>query len=164
MMKNRIYQTILFAVVLVFISCTTDEDTNSNNSTADIQEITNLVVSGTWRITNFIDSGSDETSDFDSYGFSFNTDGSLVADNGVATINGTWSVTGDDSDDDDSDHDSSDDDDNDDVDFNIFFANPSGFNELSEDWHFVSRSNTKIELIHESSHNGGSDMLTFERN
>ena len=57
-----------------------------------------------------------------------------------------------------------DDDDYGDVDFNIVFSTPADFEELTEDWHIISISNTKIELTHVSGGNGGTDFLTFERN
>ena len=161
--NNLLYTLMVFA--LLFISCSSDnsDDVNATNSMADIQEISDLVSNGTWTITNFVDSGSDETANFTGYGFSFNSDGNLVADNGSNTVNGTWSVT-DDSGSDDSNDDSSIDDSSDDIDFNIFFASPSNFNELSEDWDIVSRTDSRIELIHVSGGNGGTDNLTFEKN
>ena len=161
--NNLLYSLMVFA--LLFISCSSDnsDDVNAANIMADIQEISDLVSTGTWTITNFIDSGSDETTNCTGYGFSFNSDGNLVADNGSITIDGTWSVT-DDSSNDDSNDDSSNDDSSDDIDFNIFFASPSNFNELSEDWDIVSRTNSRIELIHISGGNGGTDTLTFEQN
>ena len=88
-----------------------------------------MALSGTWVISSFIESGTDETNDFTGYVFTFNSDGSLVADNGTMTVSGTWSVTSDDSSDDDDDYDS-----DDDIDFNIFFAAPPTFEELTEDW------------------------------
>ncbi|MGB5271656.1 MAG: hypothetical protein WBN52_14240 [Eudoraea sp.] len=141
--NNLLYTLMVFA--LLFISCSSDnsDDVNAANSMADIQEISDLVSNGTWTITNFVDSGSDETANFTGYGFSFNSDGNLVADNGSNTVNGTWSVT-DDSGSDDSNDDSSIDDSSDDIDFNIFFASPSNFNELSEDWDIVSRTDSRI--------------------
>lgn len=161
--NNLFYTLMVFA--LLFISCSSDnsDDVNAANIMADIQEISDLVSTGTWTITNFIDSGSDETTNFTGYGFSFNSDGNLVADNGSNTVNGTWSVT-DDSGSDGSNDDSSIDDSSDDIDFNIFFASPSNFNELSEDWDIVSRTESRIELIHVSGGNGGTDNLTFEKN
>jgi len=160
-MKNNILLKTLTVLVLLFISCSSDnsDDVNAANNMADIQEISNSVSTGTWAITSFIDSGSDETTNFTGYGFSFNADGMLVADNGTNTIDGTWSVT-----DDSSNDDSNDDSSNDDIDFNIFFASPPNFNELSEDWDIVSRTTSRIELIHVSGGNGGTDNLTFEKN
>ncbi|MBT8283646.1 MAG: hypothetical protein KJO86_07935 [Muriicola sp.] len=123
-----------------------------------VEAVSNLVVSGSWTITNYVDSGTDETSDYSGYSFTFNADGSLEAVNGTTVIIGSWSVTSDDSSDDD-DYDSMDD-----IDFNIFFSAPPNFEELTDDWDIVSRSSTRIELIDISGGNGGTDTLTFERN
>ncbi len=135
---------------------------SSDNTDEDLQDpaivaqaVADLAISGTWVINSYIDSGTDETSDYNGYTFSFNADGSLVADNGSTTVTGTWSVTADDSSDDD-DYDS-----NDDIDFNIFFASPPVFEELTDDWDIVSRSSTRIELIDISGGDGSTDTLIF---
>jgi hypothetical protein len=159
-MKNTIVTSILLFLALVATSCSSDStDDTKLDSTVSVQVVTDLAVSGSWIITSFIDSGTDETNDFTGYIFTFNMDGSLVADNGSTTITGTWSVTGDDSSDDSDDYDSSDD-----IDFNILFSVPPEFADLSEDWDIVSRSGTRIELIHVSGGNGGTDTLTFVKN
>ena len=303
-MKKNILIYGLGMLTLFFTACTKDVDDGNNfaNLQADIETITNNVSTGSWVITNFIDSGKNETGDFTGYGFSFNADGSLVADNATNNATGTWSITIDDDSNDDSNDDSSssssnndnsDDDcnncsvsqltdvltacsgwyvdklelnDNDlednlngytfdfsadgtmnvswnnneysgtweasgsgnniqvvititdisdleatwtlheielengeskvdlriggddrlrfknvctignfsggnssgntsgDIDFNIFFASPADFAELSEDWDIISHSATKIELKHVSGGNGGTDLLTFEKN
>tara|TARA_R110002051_G_scaffold183039_3_gene252548 strand:- start:719 stop:1144 length:426 start_codon:yes stop_codon:yes gene_type:complete len=140
--------------------CSNDDDDGSpNNNSQQIAEIENTVESGTWRITNFNDSGQNETSDFNGYDFSFNSDGSLVATNGSNTMTGTWSVTDDSNSSDDSSSD-------DDIDFNIFFPVPDSndFEDLNDDWDIVTTTSTRIELIDISGGNGGTDMLTFEKN
>jgi len=43
----------------------------------------------------------------------------------------------------------------------INFNLTNDFEDLNDDWHFVSQSSTKIELIDIS---GGTDNLTFEKN
>lgn len=136
-----------------------DDDGNSNNNNQEIAQIENTAESGTWRITNFNDSGENETSDFSGYDFSFNSDGSLVATNGTNTLTGTWSVTDDSNSSDDSSSD-------DDIDFNIFFPVPDSndFEDLNDDWDVVTTTSTRIELIDISGGNGGTDMLTFEKN
>jgi hypothetical protein len=141
--------------------CSSDDDDGSpNNNSQQIAGIENTAESGTWRITNFNDSGQNETSDFNGYNFSFNSDGSLVATNSSDTMTGTWSVT------DDSNSSSDDSNDDDDIDFNIFFPVPETniFEDLNDDWDIVSTSSTRIELIDISGGNGGTDMLTFEKN
>jgi hypothetical protein len=79
----------------------------------------------------------------------------LTATNGTNTFTGFWSVTS---------NNSNDDSPNNDLDFNILFASPANFEDLSDDWDIVSRTTTKIELIDVSGGNGGTDYLTFEKN
>jgi len=164
MKKIILKLTLVFSMVLAFASCNKDDSSNDsstpNETSAD--QTTQIAEIGTWRITSFIDSGQDETSDFTGYSFSFNADGVLLATNGNETITGAWSVS------DDSSNSSSDDDGNstDDDDFNIFFAvsEDSKFEDLNDDWDFISVSSSKIELIDISGGNGGTDYLTFEKN
>ncbi len=294
-MKKNIFKLAMVSLVLLTTACTNDSENddmaNLAQLQADVEEINNTALTGPWTVTNFVDSGKNETADFEGYGFSFNQDGSLVADNGSVTVTGTWSVTIDDDSDDDSNDDSSSSNDDDDcnsctveqltevltacedwfvdklerndndlegnftgydfnfsadgtvtatsgmetfsgtweasgsgnniqvvltisdlsdigdtwtlheielengeskvdlringedrlrfkngctigdfnggqsngeIDFNIFFASPENFNELSDDWNIVSYSATRIELIDESS-DGEIDLLTFEK-
>ncbi|WP_298759288.1 hypothetical protein [uncultured Psychroserpens sp.] len=160
-MKKGLYfgVLILLSFSLMSFSCSDDDDGNPNDNSQQIAQIETTVESGIWRITNFNDSGQNETSDFTGYDFTFNSDGSLVATNGSTTMTGTWSVTDDSNSNDDSSSD-------DDIDFNIFFAVPetNNFEDLNDDWDIVSTSSTRIELIDVSGGNGGTDMLTFERN
>ncbi len=295
-MKKNILNSGIFIALLLIVACSSDNDNdeiaNLAQLQADVEEITNTAMTGPWVITNFVDSDKNETTNFNEYGFNFNSDGSLVADNGNTTITGTWSVTIDDDSNDDMDDDSGDSSSDDDcnsctieqltdvltacndwfidklerndnalednftsykfnfsadgmvtvvtgsedytgtweasgsgnniqvvltiaglsdfedtwtlheielyngetdvdlringedrlrfrnqctlgnfdggqssgeIDFNIFFAAPADFNELSEDWNIISYSSNKIELIHESGGNGGTDLLTFEK-
>ncbi|GAA0871841.1 hypothetical protein GCM10009117_09870 [Gangjinia marincola] len=142
-------------------ACSTDDDStdNTNDPTVQIAEVETTVSSGTWRITNYNDSGEDETSDFNGYAFSFNSDGSLVATNGTITYTGTWAVV----EDDDSDDDSPDDND---IDFVISFPvdDDNDFEDLNDDWDIESYTDTTINLIDISGGNGGTDILVFERN
>ena len=151
---------ILKGILIVFIytglamSCDKDDDNNQPQET-DVTQVINTAQNGNWRVTYFYDSVKVETDHFNGYTFSFNENGSLVAVNGSTTITGTWSVT---------DSNSSDDDGgSSDTDFNIFFASPADFEDLSDDWDIISVSNSKIELTDVSSGNGGTDFLTFEK-
>ncbi|WKK67027.1 hypothetical protein [Lutimonas zeaxanthinifaciens] len=156
-MEKRFYFSFLVIICfnLIFSACSnSDDDGDVNDNSEQITQVENTVESGTWRITNFIDSGENETSDFTGYNFSFNSDGSLVATNGTDTLTGTWSVTDDSSGSDD------------DIDFNIFFPVPdtNDFEDLNDDWDIISYTSTRIELIDISGGNGGTDNLTFEKN
>lgn len=151
---------LMLSFSLMSSTCSSDDDDGSPNlNTLQIVEIINTAQSGTWRITNFNDSGQNETSDFNGYEFTFNADGSLVATNGSNSLTGTWSVTNDSNSSDDSNSDN-------DIDFNIFFSVPdtNDFEDLNDDWDVVSTSATRIDLIDISGGNGGTDLLTFEKN
>jgi len=174
-MKQNILKIGVLAATLFITACTSDSDNDAVSNLAQLQadaeELTQTVESGTWTITNFVDDGEDETSDFAGYDFTFNPDGTLVADNGTTTITGSWSITidddssddsSDDSDDDGMDDDSDDDDDDDEIEFNIFFASPETFTELSEDWDIISFTSDTIQLVDDDD-DGTSDFLTFEK-
>lgn len=150
---------LMLSLTLMSSMCSNDDDDNPNNNSQQIAQIEDNVQTGTWRVSNFIDSGENETSDFSGYDFTFNMDGSLVASNGINTFTGTWSITDDSNSNDDSNSD-------DDIDFNIFFPVPDSndFEDLNDDWDIVSATSTRIELIDISGGNGDTDLLTFERN
>jgi hypothetical protein len=143
---------LAFALSLfTIVSCNKNDDSPNNNIQNTVQ--TN-VQSGTWRITKFIDSGTDETNHFTGYNFTFNSSGVLNANNGTNNYNGTWSII----------DSNSSDDSQDDLDFNLNFNLTHNFEDLNDDWDFISQSATKIELIDVSGGNGGTDYLTYEKN
>jgi hypothetical protein len=151
---------LLKATLVIFIytglamSCNKDDD-NSQQQNTTIPQTINTAQSGSWKVTYFFDSDHEETGHFTGYVFTFNENGSLVAVKGSTTVTGTWSVT---------DSNSSDDDGgSNDTDFNIFFASPADFEDLSDDWDIISVSNSKIELTDVSGGNGGTDFLTFQK-
>jgi len=139
---------LMIPVMLVAVSCSNNDD--PANSAAAVE---NAVKAGTWRITRFEDSGNNETSTFSGYNFAFDANGTLTAGNGSNIFIGSWSVI----------DGKSNDDNSNDMHFNIDFNLNNSFEELSEDWRFVSYSSSKIELINVSGGNGGTDYLTFER-
>lgn len=156
-MKKGFYFGLLLMLSFSLMSstCSSDDDDGGQiDNSQEIAQIENDVQSGTWRITSYVDSGQDETNDFNGYTFTFGSDGTLTAENGTNTMTGTWSVT------DDSSSSSSD------IDFNIFFPVPdtNDFEDLNDDWDIVSSMSTKLELIDVSGGNGGTDTLTFEKN
>ena len=148
-MKAHILALGIAMGMMALPSC--KKDKNSNSTKSQVEE---NVQSGTWRITKFIDSGTNETTYYTGYDFNFNSSGSVSASNGTQSHSGSWSISAS----------SSDDDSQDDLDFNLSFSSPDHFEELSDDWHFISQSETKIELIDVSGGNGGTDYLTFEKN
>lgn len=152
MKTKRLASIVVVVISLLFVvSCTNDDDNPINNIQTTVES---NIQSGTWRITKFIDSGIDETNHFSDYNFTFNSSGVLNANNGTNNYDGTWSIT----------DSNSNDDSQDDLDFNINFNLTNDFEDLNDDWDFISQTSTKIELIDVSGGNGGTDYLTFEKN
>lgn len=143
----RIAMLIMLSFAVMFSACSTEDDDDNNN--LNNSEIVNVAQSGTWRISSFIDSGEDETNDFNGYSFTFGDNNVLTATNNSNSQTGTWSVTGSSS-----------------PDFNIFFPVPESnpFEDLNDDWDIVNISNSTISLIDVSGGNGGTDTLVFQKN
>ena len=106
-----------------------------------------MVTQGQWKVTLFSENGVVETSKFSNYVFTFNTNGTVSAVRSGSTVNGSWS------------------DGNDDSQHKLIlnFASPADFTEISDDWHILQESSSKIELEDVSGGNGGTDLLTFEK-
>ena len=153
-MKKLKFLSVLACIFMLNTASMCSSDDNYSSAT-DPTPVINTVTAGTWKVTSFIDSGTNETTNFTGYNFTFGSSNQLTATNGVNTYIGTWLVTSDDDDDDNP---------GGDLDFNIAFASPGDFVELTEDWNIVSHSSTTISLVHVSGGNGGTDYLTFEKN
>jgi len=153
-MNTTNFKVALFACLIglfSIVSCNKD-DVNPNDSTQ--VQVQSNVQNGTWKITKFIDSDTDETNKFAGYNFSFNSSGVLNSNNGTNNYDGTWSIS----------DSNSNDDSQDDLNFNINFNLTNDFEDLNDDWNFVSQTSSKIELTDVSGGNGGTDYLTFEKN
>lgn len=145
----------LLFMLNVASTCSNDDDTPQQSISVDPTPVINTVNAGNWRVTLYKDSGVVETDNFANYIFTFGSGNVLTAVNGATTATGTWSVTSDNSNDDSPSND---------LDFNIAFSTPANFADLTEDWNIISYTATKIELIHVSGGNGGTDYITFEKN
>jgi hypothetical protein len=154
-MKTLKLIPILLCIFMLNVASMCSNDDNNSNPPADPTPVINTVNQGTWRVTLYNDSGTIKTSNFTGYNFTFGTGSTLTATNGSNTYNGTWSVTS---------GDSNDDNPSNDLDFNIAFSTPANFAELTDDWDIVTYTASKIELRDVSGGNGGTDLLTFEKN
>lgn len=155
-MKRLFLFTFLASIFMLNVaSMCSNDDNPTPNSTVDPSLVIQTVSTGTWKITLYQDSGINERANFSGYNFTFAAAGVLSANNGTNNYIGTWSVTSDNS---------LDDSPSNDLDFNIGFATPSNFQELTEDWNILERTDTKVRLVHVSGGNGGTDYITFEKN
>ena len=115
----------------------------SPNGTGGV-DLGTIISNGIWAVSSYLDNGIDETIDYNGYNLTFNTDGTVVADNG-ATINGTWSVQ------------------NAGNKFVLDFGSSVPFDEFNDDWDVISVSDTQIQLQDVSGGDGGTDTLIFNK-
>ncbi|WP_341907883.1 hypothetical protein [Fluviicola taffensis] len=118
-----------------------------------VKKVEKVITEGTWKITRFIDSGDDETTSYTGAALVFNSDGTLVLTHGN-TYSGSWSVR----------NDSSSDDDSSDDDLEFVITVPTPHESLSDDWHIVNYSDSKITLEDlDDDEPNKSDYLTLEK-
>lgn len=152
-MKTTLRTTLTFVLIsLMLVACSSSDDSNSNSGNTT-QDVVNAAQSGNWIITYFFDTDSEETNNFTGYVFTFGSNGVLTATNGSTTVTGSWSVT----------DSNSNDDSPDDLHFNISFSTPADFQDLTDDWEILNYTSSIIELRDVSGGNGGTDLLTFEK-
>jgi len=125
---------LLLLTTVILTSCQKEDD-----------QIQKTLINGTWEISNYIDSGTDETYYFTGYTFNFNADGGLVAKVNSTGVVGNWSQGDDDSSDK----------------LNIIF-DQAPLNELNDDWDIIVLSGSTIELKDISS-DGQTDFLKFNK-
>ena len=144
-MKNHIHQLIilLFISVAAFTGCKKDDNSPSPSSTAVLNS---TIQQGNWRITNFNDSGNDETNHFNGYSFHFNSNGTVVATNSGSSENGSWSSIHDDSK----------------LKLVLLFS-AIPFDDLNDNWHVIQQNSSIIKLEDVSGGGSGTDYLTFEK-
>ncbi len=140
-MKRPILYLLIFSSLL--FSC----KKNDTSTTLTTTNITSTITTGNWRVTYYWDTDHEETNNFIGYNFVFNPNGTITATKTTSTINGTWSTLNDDSK----------------IKLILSFASPADFLEISDDWHTIERTDTKIRLQDVSGGSGGTDFLTFEK-
>lgn len=130
---------ILAFCMAIFLAACSDDN--------DISNTGNTIQQGSWRVTLFSEDGKDETGKFSGYSFIFGNNGTLTASNGSNVVSGSWAMG------------------NDDSTPKLIISMPpvNDFDELSEDWHILESTSSRIRLQHISGGNGGTDLLTFEK-
>ncbi|MCC6459588.1 MAG: hypothetical protein IT260_03890 [Saprospiraceae bacterium] len=143
--RNLVFHSrllILLTGLLFAFACGKGSDDNSTPGG------NNPPAAGTWKVSYFFDK-QDESSNYSSYTFEFNSDGSLSASNGSQTWAGTWSTNCDDSANK----------------FCIFFNGsvPSALSELEEDWLIIQKNDNFMHFEHTSGGNGDTDIVHFTK-
>jgi hypothetical protein len=87
----RVLTVAVLAFSIIAASCT-----KSNNSVTNDTPIATVITQGSWFVHYYFDNGSDETSDYAAYSFTFNASGSVLATKSGVTITGSWTELSDD--------------------------------------------------------------------
>lgn len=154
MKKFSIYAGLAVILLLNTASFCSRED----DQPIILQDTTPVItgmMQGTWRVTFYSDHGNIETDHFTGYSFTFNTGDVLTATNGTNTYTGAWTLTT---------NKNTDESPSNGVDFNIVFAAPADFEDISDDWDIVSRTADKLVLTDVSDSGTDIDNITFEKN
>ena len=140
-MKTIKFFALAVMPISTVASCKKAEKISPSNSAAVIQD-------GTWKVTLYSDDGANETNYFSGYTFDFMDGGTVKATSGSSTVNGVWSTR----------------DDSGKTKLDLNFDDVNNFDELDDDWEILIQNSSKIELKDVSGGNGGTDLLTFEKN
>jgi hypothetical protein len=119
-------------------SCSDNGGTGSGNGTTGA--LATSLTEGQWEVGSYMEDADDQTANYSGYAITFNSDGSVVADNGVV-INGTWAVQ------------------NSENELVMDFGNIMPFDDFNDTWDVISITDTQVELQDVSGGNGGSDTL-----
>lgn len=145
---RKIFRVVLLIIVVTgtFVSCSNDDSKNT------VDDVTDSVKDGVWKISYFYDSGKDETQDYAGYNFTFDDNTVLTASKEMNSYTGVWSVSK-----------STSDDDLYSTIFNIAFGSPDILIDLTDDWKVIENTGTSLKLKDDSKGDSAIDYLTFEK-
>lgn len=126
----------------------TDNATDTyNNTSTETTPVRTALLSGQWKVTYFLNSGSNQTANFGEYKFTLNSNGLLTGANTLFSQNGNWTLNSDSGK----------------TKLNIDFTSAPLFTELTGDWEITSRTSTKIVMQHVSGGSGQTNYLTTDK-
>ena len=122
-------------------------DDNANDG--DVSEIRNIMMGGDWVVASYVEADMDSTVDYNGYSVQFMAEYQIsVLEGGEAFGMGLWRVLR-----------------NSDQELKVYlnFGDSMPFDELTDDWTFVSITDTRIELKDISGGDGSISTLVFEK-
>ncbi|MFV5686077.1 hypothetical protein ACM55I_11570 [Flavobacterium sp. GB2R13] len=125
---------------------TSIKDCDNNSGVGGNLDLTSILKDGTWHVSYFFNK-IDETSNYNGYNFTFNSNGAVLAVKGTNNIGGTWLTFV-----------------NSDQDKLQLKFDDSKLDELKDDWKITEYTTTSVRLKKESSSSGETDYLYFTKN
>ena len=133
--------TVYYLIILTLVALSSCKKDDNSGSTQDIVQV---VTSGTWRITSFVESSENKTADFAGYTFSFESNSQLIASlSGTNTI-GSWRW------------------DDGSSKFHISIGNGTPLSDFTDDWLILEKTETLIRLKNDNA--AKNEFLNFTRN
>ena len=139
---------LLLFSVLIMASCSSDDDAG-DVVTNEFERISSVLPQGTWKVTTLIDGNENHTAAFESFIFTFNEEGSVIAENDLYSETGIWAyrTTAQEGEQ-----------------LVLAFNDVIPFDEINDDWKIVSVTNTKIELSDDDDNDlDDLDILVFTK-
>lgn len=140
------YIILLAISITTLISCNKEDDNNT------VDEVSDTVKEGTWKVGYFNDSTEDKTPKYAGYSFTFIDNSILTATKEGTSYTGVWSVSK-----------SNTDDDLFSTKFLISFGSPDLLIELSDDWKVIENTGSSLKLKDDSKGDSAIEYLTFEK-
>jgi len=139
---------LLLFSVLIMASCSSDDDAG-DVVTNEFERISSVLPQGTWKVTTLIDGNENHTAAFESFIFTFNEEGSVIAENDLYSETGIWAyrTTAQEGEQ-----------------LVLAFNEVIPFDEINDDWKIVSVTNTKVELSDDDDNDlDDLDILVFTK-
>jgi hypothetical protein len=124
--------------------CDEDDDNDFDDDDVDTSTLEAILTDGSWKISYYFDE-TNQTTLYNNFTFTFNIDGTVVANNGSEDFLGTWTLYGDDGA----------------LELELTFENNNDLlDEITEDWIVTSFNTTLLEL-NDGDENGA--ILKFQK-
>jgi len=136
---------LMVSLATGFTACTKDDTPGSGSTTSTSTSA--IIVQGNWKVTYFINNGTDKTSSFAGFSFKFIAGGTVAASNSLLAVNGTWSSYNDDSQNK----------------LLLNFPNSLSFADLNKDWHITEKTSARLVMENISGGGGAASYLTIEK-
>jgi len=145
------YLSILLTL-FIFASCSSDDDSVSDNNTQGPNANIETTIPGDYAITTFTVDGEDRSNNYNGFTFTYDGDGNVTAQNDILAEVGTWTYTTTTTDGELVEN------------LELFFNNQEPFTDLSREWDIDATISTTIRLSgFNSMGDNARDVLVFTR-